>query len=82
MVIPSISQSPATTDCALKIIDFGLARTVTEGHFTEYVVTRWYRAPEVVIGSHYDTKYVIWSQSCASAQTHGHITRDAMILFK
>ncbi|KAK2079649.1 hypothetical protein QBZ16_002044 [Prototheca wickerhamii] len=33
--------------CDLKIADFGLARTSTESNafMTEYVVTRWYRAP-------------------------------------
>ncbi len=32
--------------CDLKICDFGLARTSTEKNYmTEYVVTRWYRAP-------------------------------------
>ena len=37
-------------NCDLKICDFGLARGVKEEvdyELTEYVVTRWYRAPEV-----------------------------------
>ncbi|XP_078110465.1 mitogen-activated protein kinase 14A isoform X1 [Sander vitreus] len=34
-------------NCELKILDFGLARQ-TEGEMTGYVVTRWYRAPEVI----------------------------------
>jgi mitogen-activated protein kinase 7 len=42
-------------DCELKICDFGLSRgfdakpdeTVT--HMTEYVATRWYRAPEIML---------------------------------
>ena len=43
-------------DCALKICDFGLARGLAEpadkdsGAFmTEYVATRWYRAPEIML---------------------------------
>ena len=41
------------SDCNLKITDFGLARGVCkererEDQLTEYVVTRWYRAPEVM----------------------------------
>ena len=36
------------TDCTLKILDFGLARsTGTSFMMTPYVVTRYYRAPEV-----------------------------------
>ncbi|VDD83173.1 unnamed protein product [Mesocestoides corti] len=34
-------------DCNLRIIDFGLARQMTED-MSLYVVTRWYRAPEVI----------------------------------
>lgn len=39
------------SNCDLKICDFGLARPVEEnsGPLTEYVVTRWYRAPEIML---------------------------------
>jgi protein kinase len=33
----------------LKLADFGLAREARGVKFTEYVSTRWYRAPELVI---------------------------------
>merc|ERR1719482_285098 len=41
-------------NCDLKIADFGLSRGVdtsecSTGFLTEYVVTRWYRAPELVL---------------------------------
>jgi mitogen-activated protein kinase 7 len=43
-------------DCELKICDFGLARgfsnepdNVAAGFQTEYVATRWYRAPEIML---------------------------------
>ncbi|KAG8375007.1 hypothetical protein BUALT_Bualt10G0054700 [Buddleja alternifolia] len=36
-------------NCDLKFGDFGLARTTSETDFmTEYVITRWYRAPELI----------------------------------
>uniref|UniRef100_A0A3Q2CYB4 Mitogen-activated protein kinase 12b n=1 Tax=Cyprinodon variegatus TaxID=28743 RepID=A0A3Q2CYB4_CYPVA len=35
-------------DCELKILDFGLARQA-DAEMTGYVVTRWYRAPEVIL---------------------------------
>lgn len=39
------------SDCTLKILDFGLARTAgTSFMMTPYVVTRYYRAPEVILG--------------------------------
>lgn len=36
----------------LKIADFGLVKETNEmPPFTEYVSTRWYRAPEIILGS-------------------------------
>ncbi|KAJ6826325.1 mitogen-activated protein kinase 6 [Iris pallida] len=53
-------------NCNLKIGDFGLARTTTEADFmTEYVVTRWYRAPELLLNcSEYTAAIDIWSVGC------------------
>jgi mitogen-activated protein kinase 1/3 len=52
--------------CDLKIGDFGLARTTTETDFMmEYVVTRWYRAPELLLNcSEYTAAIDIWSVGC------------------
>ena len=38
-------------NCILKICDFGLARGFDDRNeqMTEYVVTRWYRAPEIIL---------------------------------
>eukprot|EP01126_Amoeba_proteus_P013305 TRINITY_DN1562_c0_g2_i11.p1 TRINITY_DN1562_c0_g2~~TRINITY_DN1562_c0_g2_i11.p1 ORF type:complete len:340 (-),score=60.18 TRINITY_DN1562_c0_g2_i11:144-1163(-) len=60
------------SDCLLKVADFGLARSLghTEGEtksqvLTDYVATRWYRAPEILLGSTDYTKGVdIWSVGC------------------
>ncbi|GAV71378.1 Pkinase domain-containing protein [Cephalotus follicularis] len=53
-------------NCDLKICDFGLARTTSETDFmTEYVVTRWYRAPELLLNcSEYSAAIDIWSVGC------------------
>lgn len=53
-------------DCMLKICDFGLARSSSEEEFlTEYVVTRPYRAPELLLGSRMYTGAVdLWSAGC------------------
>ncbi|XP_070320459.1 mitogen-activated protein kinase 15 isoform X3 [Odocoileus virginianus] len=58
--------------CLVKLCDFGLARplsglpAVPEGHaLTEYVATRWYRAPEVLLSSSWYTPGVdMWSLGC------------------
>ncbi|KAL4448281.1 hypothetical protein ABPG75_005500 [Micractinium tetrahymenae] len=57
--------------CDLKICDFGLARTSTENHnfMTEYVVTRWYRAPELLLScDSYDAGIDVWSVGCILAE--------------
>ncbi|XP_047341399.1 mitogen-activated protein kinase homolog MMK2-like [Impatiens glandulifera] len=53
-------------NCSLKIGDFGLARITSETDFmTEYVVTRWYRAPELLLNcSEYTAAIDIWSVGC------------------
>lgn len=53
-------------NCDLKIADFGLARTTSETDLmTEYVVTRWYRAPELLLNcSQYTAAIDVWSVGC------------------
>lgn len=67
-------------NCDLKITDFGLSRGLAphaasgaagaEADFlTEYVVTRWYRAPEVVLSSGAYAKAIdVWSGGCILAE--------------
>ncbi|XP_066913337.1 mitogen-activated protein kinase 1-like [Clytia hemisphaerica] len=62
------------TTCDLKICDFGLARVADPDHdhtgiLTEYVATRWYRAPEIMLNSKGYTKSIdIWSVGCILAE--------------
>lgn len=62
-------------DCELKICDFGLARGLTDnptGFMTEYVATRWYRAPEIMLSFKSYTKAVdVWSVGCIFAELLG-----------
>ena len=60
--------------CDLKICDFGLARGVKDMklHLTEYVVTRWYRAPEIMLACReYTLAIDIWSVGCIFAEMLG-----------
>uniref|UniRef100_A0AAQ4QQ21 Stress-activated protein kinase JNK n=1 Tax=Gasterosteus aculeatus aculeatus TaxID=481459 RepID=A0AAQ4QQ21_GASAC len=53
------------SDCTLKILDFGLARTAATGLLmTPYVVTRYYRAPEVILGMGYQANdfRAVWNK--------------------
>jgi mitogen-activated protein kinase 15 len=55
------------SDCHIKVCDFGLCRSVAESSgptpvLTDYVATRWYRAPEILLGSTRYTRGVdIWA---------------------
>lgn len=57
-------------ECNVKVADFGLARSLLmpldeNAILTEYVATRWYRAPEILLGSTFYTKAVdMWSVGC------------------
>jgi len=60
-------------NCDLKICDFGLARGFGKEEddptLTDYVVTRWYRAPEVVLlASEYTKSIDVWSVGCILAE--------------
>lgn len=51
--------------CQLKICDFGLARENDLSGMTNYVQTRWYRAPELLFrNSQYTRKVDMWSVGC------------------
>ncbi|EUC36207.1 hypothetical protein COCCADRAFT_34362 [Bipolaris zeicola 26-R-13] len=65
-------------DCELKICDFGLARGFSmdpeenAGYMTEYVATRWYRAPEIMLSFQSYTKAIdVWSVGCILAELLG-----------
>ncbi|CAE7565021.1 erkA [Symbiodinium sp. KB8] len=65
-------------NCDIRISDFGLSR-MTPGdesetqHMTEHVVTRWYRAPELMLSAdgHYTKAIDIWSCGCILAEVLG-----------
>eukprot|EP00916_Digyalum_oweni_P021993 GHVL01036448.1.p1 GENE.GHVL01036448.1~~GHVL01036448.1.p1 ORF type:complete len:521 (+),score=73.69 GHVL01036448.1:100-1662(+) len=69
------------SECQVKVADFGLARSVahSEGSevianpvLTDYVATRWYRAPEILLGSTKYTKGVdLWSLGCILGELLG-----------
>lgn len=76
----------ANKNCDLKICDLGLGRAEVkdenqendddkndeEKELTEYVITRWYRAPEVILcPSHYSKAVDIWSVGCIFAELLG-----------
>ena len=61
------------SDCLMKVADFGLARSiltlereqVSKPVLTDYIATRWYRAPEILLGSTKYTKGIdMWSVGC------------------
>ncbi|XP_049911065.1 cyclin-dependent kinase-like 5 isoform X2 [Epinephelus moara] len=56
-----------SSDDVLKLCDFGFARNLSEGtdaNYTEYVATRWYRSPELLLGAPYGKAVDMWSVGC------------------
>lgn len=70
--------------CELRICDFGLARATFENgpdtlFWTDYVATRWYRAPELIMDymTKYSTAIDMWSVGCVFAE----ILSNGSVLF-
>jgi len=68
-------------ECRAKLADFGLARSVesmedqvdpSAPQMTDYVATRWYRSPEILVGSKQYTKGTdMWSMGCILGELLG-----------
>lgn len=68
------------SECQLKLADFGLARSLSSlladdgsvAVLTDYVATRWYRAPEILLGSaRYTYGVDMWSSGCILGELLG-----------
>lgn len=65
------------SDCHVRLCDFGLCRSVAQtttkdgqtAVLTDYVATRWYRAPEILLGStRYSQMVDMWAVGCILAE--------------
>ncbi|KAG2447882.1 hypothetical protein HYH02_007338 [Chlamydomonas schloesseri] len=60
--------------CNAKLCDFGFARNMLSGRpdmqerLSSYVVTRWYRAPEILVGDKYGMASDVWALGCTLAE--------------
>ena len=56
----------------VKLADFGLAREIrSRPPFTDYVSTRWYRAPEVLLGIlNYNSPIDIFAMGCIMCEMY------------
>lgn len=48
----------------LKLCDFGSASYIHDNEITPYLVSRFYRAPEIILGLSYDYGIDMWSAGC------------------
>ena len=53
----------------IKIIDFGTSMFSHEATYM-YIQSRFYRAPEVILGAPYDYSIDMWSLGCLLAELH------------
>ena len=72
------------SECHVKVADFGLARSLDtkdpeqQPLLTDYVATRWYRAPELIlIEKDYTSAIDIWSVGCIFAELMMMIKENA-----
>lgn len=62
---PDLKDVVMLQRCRAVVVDLGNA-CWTNRHFSEDIQTRQYRAPEVLIGSKYDTSADMWSLACVT----------------
>jgi len=62
---PDLKDVGMLQRCRAVVVDLGNA-CWTHRHFSEDIQTRQYRAPEVLIGSKYDTSSDMWSLACVT----------------
>ena len=69
-VAPSVAPTEKDVVAIIKLADFGLAReTASSPPYTEYVSTRWYRAPEVLLLSRdYSNPVDMWALGTIMAE--------------
>ena len=66
-VMLKLPSDPSSSNITVKLIDFGSSCFYNEKTFT-YIQSRFYRAPEIIIGADYDSKIDIWSVGCVLAE--------------
>ncbi|XP_005867964.1 PREDICTED: cyclin-dependent kinase-like 1 [Myotis brandtii] len=60
-----------TKHSVIKLCDFGFARLLTgpSDYYTDYVATRWYRSPELLVGDmQYGPPVDVWAIGCVFAE--------------
>eukprot|EP00096_Caligus_rogercresseyi_P002491 TRINITY_DN14647_c0_g1_i1.p1 TRINITY_DN14647_c0_g1~~TRINITY_DN14647_c0_g1_i1.p1 ORF type:complete len:546 (+),score=167.90 TRINITY_DN14647_c0_g1_i1:40-1677(+) len=76
------------TKSTLKLCDFGSASHVADGEITPYLVSRFYRAPEIILGLKYDFNVDLWSVGATIYELYtgkilfpGHSNNEMLKLF-
>lgn len=67
-----LTGSPCVSPTCLKVIDFGSASIFSEVRYVKepYIQSRFYRAPEILLGLPFCEKVDVWSLGCVMAELH------------
>lgn len=68
ILLKNKNDALSTILCDFGLCRGGLNRCKLPMEMTDYVVTRWYRAPELLLGSSYDYKVDVWALGCVFAE--------------
>lgn len=71
LVKDTVEGAADWTAKVLKLIDFGSAKDLAQAPLTDYVGTRWYRAPELLLGgARYDQGVDVFAVGCIMAELY------------
>lgn len=54
----------------IKLVDFGLTKKLDRNKNTNYIATRWYRSPELLLGMNYDYGVDIFALGCVMIEMY------------
>lgn len=57
----------------VKLVDFGLVKLIQKEENTNYIATRWYRSPELLLSMPYDKSIDIFALGCVMAELYAGI---------
>ncbi|GET87922.1 protein kinase, putative [Leishmania tarentolae] len=64
---PAVPAAPAAPHLHVRLIDFS-SSCYDGGPFYQYIQSRYYRAPEVIVGAPYNSAIDVWSTGCLLAE--------------
>jgi serine/threonine protein kinase len=65
-----LERNMESNSLTVKLVDFGLTKKLNNGQNTNYIATRWYRAPELLLSLPYRANVDMFALGCLMAELY------------